>query len=136
MTPGERQTLAAAMDRVLPPEPGPGASDANAIGYVDWLIGTEGRSGAALGPGLALLDSIAEGTCGRPFAACSPAERDQVLARMQDVPHPTAQRFFRSLVMMTVTGFLCAPRHGGNRGRAGWNAIGFVPHPLTDAEAP
>lgn len=138
MTPAQRQVLAAAMDRVLPPGEGPGAAEAHAIGYVDRTLARPGsaRAEAGVEAGVALLDSLAQGMWGRGFAECGPEERDAVLGRLQEVPHPAAQRFFRSLVILTVTGFLCAPRHGGNRGRVGWEFIGFTPHPLTEGATP
>ena len=125
------------MERILPGGDRPGAADSHAIGYADWLFARPAfaKARATAVAGVALLDSIAQGTCGRPFAACSAEERDAAIARLEEVPHPTAQRFFADLVLLTVTGFLCAPRYGGNRGGVGWEAIGFVPHPHTEGAA-
>lgn len=120
------------MDRVLPAGDRPGAADAHAIGYAEWVCARFPRAEAGLVAGAALLDSLARGTWGRPFAACDAGERDAVLARLEDVPHRTAQRFFADLVLLTVAGCLCAPRYGGNRERVGWESIGFSPHPLTE----
>lgn len=133
MTAERRRTLAAAMDRILPPDGGPGASDAHAIGYVDWLIGQIffRRAARELDAGLDLLDSLAAALWKKEFAACDAVERDAILAEVQRVPHPVAQRFFRMLVHMTLAGFLCSPEYGGNRGCVGWRFIGFTPHPVT-----
>jgi gluconate 2-dehydrogenase gamma chain len=131
----QRATLGAAMERILPGGDGPGATDANALGYVDWLTRQPRFAPAAhtLATGLALLDSMAAATAGAPFAACPPAGQDEVLRRVQMTPHPTVQRFFVMLVRMTLDGFLGAPAYGGNRGGSGWAYIGFDPHPYTAA---
>ncbi|HEU4559058.1 MAG TPA: gluconate 2-dehydrogenase subunit 3 family protein [Longimicrobium sp.] len=134
----ERRTLAAAMDRILPPEGGAaGAAGADAAGYAAWAAGRSffARERRLLDAGLPLLDAMAVGTWGRPFAECAPAERDAVLERMSKVPHPTARRFWTALVGMTITGFLAPPAYGGNRGGAGWAAIGYQPHPLAAGAA-
>ena len=138
MTPAEREVLRAAMDRVLPPGEHAGATEANALGYTDWLFAQERYAGslARVRTGLALLDSLADGMWGRGFAACTPDERDAVLGRLAEVPLASAQRFFNTLVLLTLNGFLCAPRYGGNRDRAGWRAIGYTPHPNTEGALP
>lgn len=121
----ERRTLEAAMERILPAGEGPGASQAGAIDYVDWLVAQRSFQSSLPGltTGLRLLDTLAGGA----FADRSEAERDVVLGRVQKVPHPTIQRFFVQLVSATLAGFLCDPRYGGNRGRVGWKSIGFEP---------
>ena len=140
LTDAERRTLAAAMDRVLPGGEGPGAAGANAVGYAEWAARQPGfgePARHALATGLRLLDSLAAALWERPFAECAADERDAVLRRVEETPHPTIQRFFVLLVRMTVTGLFCAPSYGGNRGGAGWAWIGFAPHPWTAAaEAP
>jgi hypothetical protein len=119
------------MERIVPSHDGPGAAEAHAIGYVDWA-GGEPRFQATLArlsAGADLLDSLATGLCGRPFAACAADERDAVLTRLQTIPHPLAQRFFPLLVRTTLAGFLCPPSQGGNRDGVGWEYIGFDPGP-------
>jgi hypothetical protein len=134
LTMNERSTLAAAMERILPPGNGPSATEVNAVGYAEWMVSGPNFTVAAravLETGLDLLDLLADTLWGRPFALCAPEERDAVLRRAQETPHPTVRRFFLMLVRMTLTGFFCAPSYGGNRNGAGWASIGFVPHPAT-----
>jgi gluconate 2-dehydrogenase gamma chain len=125
----QRRILVAAMERILPSEPGPGATDAHAIGYVEWI--TQEDCFQPLSPcftsGLTLLESLATAMWGKSFPVCRAEERDAVLQKVQSTPHPTARRFFVMLVRMTLTGFLCDPRYGGNRGEIGWEYIGFSP---------
>lgn len=134
LTPAQRHTLAAALERVLPGGgDGPGATDAHAIGYAEFLL-RHPRFAPALGAfetGLGFLDTLARALAGHPFAACAPAEQDAVLAQMQRLPHPSVQRFFVILVRMALDGFLGAPTYGGNRDGVGWRFVGFTPHPMT-----
>ena len=134
MTPEQRDTLAAAMDRVLPSDHGPGAATANAIGYVDALVAA-GRDARLQGPltrGLALLDGMAMAMHGQPFARCTAAARDAVLRALHRAPHRTTRDFAWLLTRLTLRGFLCDPRHGGNAGGVGWTHIGFVPSPASE----
>lgn len=138
LTPGEREVLAAAMDRILPAGECPGATRANAIAYADWVLARDSAGGAAaaVASGVALLDSLAQGMWGCGFAACPPDQRDAVISRLEGVPHRGAQRFFSTLVMLTLTGFLSPPRYGGNRDRVGWDFIGYTPHPHSEGAQP
>ncbi len=131
MTDEQYRTLAAAMERVLPSERGPGAADANAAVYARWAADRYESVERSLSAGLTLLESLAAGMWGRGFSACDGPEKDAVLERLQGTPHPTAQRFFRTLVRVTLAGFLSAPAYGGNRNGVGWSFLGFEPHPLT-----
>jgi gluconate 2-dehydrogenase gamma chain len=127
------------MERILPGgSDGPGATEAGAAGYADW-IATQPRFASARGAfctGLSLLDTLAGSTPGRSFAECGPEEQDAILERVQHTPHPSVQRFFLLLVRMTLDGFLAAPEYGGNRDGVGWRSIGFTPHPLTRGAPP
>lgn len=129
LTEQQRRVLVAATERVLPS----GAAEADVVAYADWMAG-EGCFQPAvrrLATGLDLLDSLAGTLWNRGFAACLPAEQDAVLERVQGTPHPTMQRFFATLVTVTLSGFLCPPGYGGNRGGRGWRYIGFAPRPPT-----
>jgi len=122
-----REVLEATMKRILPSDGVAGASEANVMGYIDALFNRpEGKKYLPqIEGGLELLDSLAVSNWGQPFTACTPAEQDVVLSRLEAIPHRSAQRFFRMLIHLCLSGFLCDPRHGGNKGRAGWNHIGF-----------
>ncbi|MGH7718256.1 MAG: gluconate 2-dehydrogenase subunit 3 family protein [Gemmatimonadaceae bacterium] len=133
LTDEQRQMLAAAMERILPAGRGPGATDADAIGYVEWWTQQDRFQSyvPCLATGLALLESVAVTMWGKSFVACTALEQDAVLRQLQNVPHATVQRFFVMLVRMTLAGFLCAPSYGGNRAGVGWEYIGFTPRPPT-----
>jgi gluconate 2-dehydrogenase gamma chain len=135
----ERRALAAAMERILPEdERGAGAIGAGAPEFVDWL--TDQSSFAQvrgeMRAGLKMLDAITRVHCGSTFAECAPAEQDTILHQVQQVPHPSARRFFSALVRVTVAGFLCPPEYGGNRQRAGWKFVGYEPRLPAEAGGP
>jgi gluconate 2-dehydrogenase gamma chain len=131
---GERRTLAAAMERVLPGEAGcPGAEEARAIAFFDWLAVQPSFAEAqvTLRAGIALLDSLSRVCWDAPFADCGEVEQDAVLRQVQEIPHATARRFFAVLVRVTIAGFLSPPAYGGNHDGSGWRFIG-----LPDGSAP
>jgi gluconate 2-dehydrogenase gamma chain len=125
----ERRCLVAAMDRVLPGDHTAGATAAHAIGYVDWLLSHDrlGEHVALLKEGLGVVDAAAQARHGRPMGACSTTQQDDVMALVLRAPHQRVQRFGVMLIRLTLTGYLCRPEYGGNRGFVGWNAIGFTP---------
>jgi hypothetical protein len=118
------------MDRVLPAgDHEPGASAANAIGYLRWLAAQPefGESWPLMRLGVDMLDHIARVAHDRGFADCDAAQRDMVLLRLVEVPHPGTQKFLVLLIRATLAGFLCPPSFGGNAGGVGWTSIGFAP---------
>ncbi len=129
LTPQLRATLASAVDRILPEcGKGPGAL---AAGSFDFIVSRLDKNLSTstykvLFEGLGLLDDMAQELYGQAYASCSSAAQDDVLHRVQRVPHALPRRFFRLLVHLTLQGFLCHPRHGGNKEHVGWKWIGFT----------
>lgn len=128
MTDEQRRTLAAATERILPSGDGPGAAEANVMGCIEWILrqGTL-RAQQRFLSGVDLLRDLARESHGKDFADCDPAVQDGVLAQIQSIPHPIAQRFFWTLTKLTLAGFLSDPVHGGNRNGVGWRYLGFDP---------
>lgn len=124
--------LSAAVERILPSEDGPGAAEAGAAVWIEGTLAAEGnRSWRFLfEEGLGRLQALAGEIHGRPFPACSPGERDEVLQRFQEQSDPLYRAFFRQLVTLTLEGFLGDPAHGGNREGVGWRYLG-VPEVAT-----
>lgn len=108
LTDAQQRTLAAAVDRILPSDDGPGAAEAGAAAYIERLLETRlFRSWQPLfDDGLGRFEELATELYGRPFAAGSPEERDEVLRRVQSEPDRLRQAFFRKLVSFTLEGFL------------------------------
>jgi hypothetical protein len=113
--------LAALSDTILP-----GATEAHAAEYVERALGQRsGQEQAVIENGLDLVDSMARQTHGKVFADCSLAERSDILERLRCVPHRIVLKFLARITGLVIEGFLCHPSHGGNRGGAGWRAVGY-----------
>ncbi|MGH2617106.1 MAG: gluconate 2-dehydrogenase subunit 3 family protein [Thermomicrobiales bacterium] len=111
--------------------------------------------------GIDVLNQQSRTRCGDDFSLLTPDQQDRVLAAIEQralnpalelereqavagwtPPEPALQQtaaeealdFFSMLVLHTRQGFLADPVYGGNRNRAGWDAIGF-PGPTSLAEA-
>lgn len=113
---GEQQkTLAAAVERILPSDDGPGAAETGAADYVERLLEKDlFRSWQPLfDDGLDRFEELAAELYGRPFPEGSPEEKDEVLRRFQAEPDRLRQAFFRKLVSFTLESFLHDPAHVG-----------------------
>jgi gluconate 2-dehydrogenase gamma chain len=115
LTGEQRRVLAAAVDRILPSDDGPGAAETEAAVYVERLLETNPfRSWQPLfDDGLDRFEELAAELYGRPFTEISPEERDEVLRRFQAEPDRLRQTFFRKLVSFTLEAFLRDPAHLG-----------------------
>lgn len=110
----QRRTLAAAVERILPSDDGPGARETGAAAHIEQLLETSFRSWQPLfDDGLDRFEELATQLHGRPFAEGSPEERDEVLRRFQTEPDRLRQAFFRKLVSFTLEAFLRDPAHLG-----------------------
>lgn len=151
LTPGEERILSAAVDRILPRDEWPSATEAGVIDFLDFQLATEWGKGERLfrqGPfaegtptqGYQLPFTPAElyrealGAFGGDesashFVEAGPQQQDEFLRRLEKgetrlgrVPGDT---FFRMLRQNTLEGYFSDPIHNGNRGLVGWHMIGF-----------
>ena len=127
LTSAHREMLNAVFERILPSDDGAGAREADVLSYFDWFIArAESKAQhSRLEEGLDLLNSLALSTWRKPFVGCMPQEQDETLKHLESIPHRSARRFFQMLVYISLAGFLCHPRYGGNRSCVGWNYLGF-----------
>lgn len=141
LTAAEVETLGAWVDTLIPPDEDPGAREAGVVHYIDiqltrWFRRHQPDYRAAL----AGIDRWARGWHGRPFAALPPAEREDLLARMEKGEAPReffadgGKAAFELVLAHTMQGFYGNPRHGGNRGYASWKMIGVPPMPVRGRE--
>jgi gluconate 2-dehydrogenase gamma chain len=126
ITPRAYATAKAAIERVLPDVDGAGAARANAAAFLHWLWVQDFfvEHHAVLLKGVTTLDEVAERQFVQPFTQCSTAQQDRVLELVQQIPHPTIQRFFVMLIRVALSGFLSDPRYGGNTDGSGWRYVG------------
>lgn len=118
----QRRTLAAATERILPSDDGPGALEAGAAEYVTAALG-EARLRdlyPLFSHGLDRIEKIAHEVFGTGFAAAGAEQRDDILRRLQALPDPASRHFFARLVRLCVEGFAGAPG-------SGWRYLGYPP---------
>jgi gluconate 2-dehydrogenase gamma chain len=150
-TADEAAFVTAAVDRLLPRDDWPSASEAGVVDYIDRQLAGPYGAGARMylnGPHAAgtpqqgyqlpftpaqvyrgALAGIAPVLAGRPLAARSADEQDALLKRLEagelmlgEIPSAV---FFETLLANTIEGYFADPMYGGNRDMAGWRMIGF-----------
>ena len=147
LTEREARILTAAVDRILPADGWPSASQAGVVDFLDYQLGTAWGQGERFfrqGPHLtgtpqqgyqlphtpaelyraALADAAWDAFVSAPAAA-----QDAFLKALEkgerklgDIPGPT---FFATLRQNTMEGYFSDPIHNGNKGMASWRMIGF-----------
>jgi gluconate 2-dehydrogenase gamma chain len=155
-TDAERRCVDAIVARLIPSDDrGPGAREANVVGFIDnQLAGFYGRGQRwyMQGPfpeggdtqdyqsehapaqlyrnAIAALDEHCRQTAnGRRFAELPENEQDDLLKRMEEgelkLPGVPAKTFFKIVLENAIEGFFCDPLYGGNRDMVGWRLVGF-----------
>lgn len=123
-----RTVLEAVCARILPSDAEPGATEAGCAEFIDRQLGLPHFDAlrAQAERGLERLDDLAAKRHGRGFAQVTAAEQDELLRAFQRPARglPGAH-VFSLLLTLTLEGFLCDPRHGGNRGGVGWTFVGY-----------
>jgi gluconate 2-dehydrogenase gamma chain len=136
LTEDEAKTLAAACDRIVPPDQDPGAAEAGAVEFIDRQLATRRKKDVPFWrAGVRGLDAAARRRHGRAFAEL-PFETQTAL--LQEVEQGAGEApdwrgvdpaaFFDRLRDFTMMGFYGNPRHGGNKDRVSWKMLG-VPDP-------
>jgi gluconate 2-dehydrogenase gamma chain len=132
LTEAQHATLQALIERILPSDNGVGAKEADVMAYVEWVTHqTFFRDREALVvAGLEFINSISIHLWQKPMTACSPAQQDETIRTLAEVPKLSCYRFLQCVINMCLAGFLCDPKYGGNRDRVGWKHMGFELKPL------
>lgn len=153
LTPEERSFLTAAVDRLIPADDTPSASELGVVDYIDHqLAGAYGRGDIyylqppfenglatqgyqAEAPALLYRQAIADIQTALAdenrgaFVELSESEQDALLTRLSEgeieLEHVHAKTFFDTLWQNTLEGFFGDPVYGGNRDMEGWRMIGF-----------
>jgi hypothetical protein len=131
---------------LLPPVNGVGTREAGCVNFIDKTLANEDASSLPVyRESLAALDAYARTQGTASWRSLEESARIASLEAMEDGlinPWPDSVDpavFFGTLRFHMILGFLAAPKHGGNRQQAGWQAIGFPGHlhdmgGITDAE--
>jgi gluconate 2-dehydrogenase gamma chain len=125
------QTLLAVIDRVIPPDDFPGASQSGVDQYLARQFETDLRP--LFEDFCAGLTSVeAESVCQfqRGFSELTDQEKDSILQQVEagNVSAQwtvSPQTFFRMLTNTTAEGFYSEPEQGGNHDAVSWVMIGF-----------
>jgi choline dehydrogenase-like flavoprotein len=126
-----RLVLAAALDRVIPRDNYPSATDAGVMNFIERNAGAGfGAAWRLLLSGLDDLDAEAGSRGGVGFALLAPDGQDQVLTAVEhgDVRttwHVDPAGFFETLVSIAADGFYADSGNGGNRGSISWSMVGY-----------
>ncbi|MBO6574113.1 MAG: gluconate 2-dehydrogenase subunit 3 family protein [Rhodothermales bacterium] len=104
--------------RIIPTDDRPGAREAGVTRFIDMVLDTMPVFTGADALIRGTMDQLA-GQAGQPFASLSEDEQDTLIHGIEtELP-------FQILQFLTVAGFLSHPARGGNRGKVGWQLIGF-----------
>ena len=129
MTGAELALLAAACDRVFPPDQDPGAVQLGVVDYIDRQLSRKGRrvqqTRHRFRVGLGQLDAWSRQQQAKGFLALDADARDVALASFAAEGGDWGYGFVRQLVLLTMEGVFANPTYGGNRDKAGWKIIGF-----------
>jgi len=121
----QRAILTAAIDRLIPADDFPSASEAGVLNYFDRILATDAAEFMpALRDGLAKLELAAQNAYGHGFAVLSPDDQDGLLRAIETTP------FFQRLLSLTAEGFYADPANGGNKDGVSWRMIGYKPDPV------
>jgi hypothetical protein len=115
------RTLVAAIDRIVPADDFPSASQAGCDNFLVRLIELE-QLVETYRTGLDGLDTAAMKS-GKSFAECSVAQQDEILEESHRAEAMGA--FVDLLVQQTIEGYYADPGNGGNRGGISWEMVGF-----------
>lgn len=125
----EWDIVSAAAERILPKDEDAGALDANVPEYIDRILQTPQleKMKRDFVPGIAAIDRRANRMFQKGFAACTPAQQDELLRLFKDSPEKSGEKaWYEILVVLTLEGFLGDPSYGGNKNKVGWALVGFT----------
>jgi hypothetical protein len=121
------KAVSALTDTLFPTTPdGPGATEVNAVGYVDALLADRDVAPAEVAhvrTALARADALARERGATGFGDAPPADRQAVVRAL--FSDDSAMRGTRLLLSYTLEAAFGDPVYGGNPGRVGWKWIGY-----------
>jgi gluconate 2-dehydrogenase gamma chain len=137
LSPREGAGVSALAEAILPSDDLPGAREAGVVHFVDGALGKlfPGML-EVIRPGLEDLEEraraasseagdirTATGPDDSSFAALTRARQEDLIREVEDTP------FFFLARMLVVMGMFSDPKHGGNRGRLGWELLDMAHAP-------
>ena len=133
MEPRHRAALTAAIDRIIPADDFPSASENNVGVFIDRLTTTDLHTWRGpLCAGLDALDQAALETEGRAFSELNAERQDTILRSFER--DPVHAEWFRTLVRVTNEGYYTDASRGSNLRHVSWKMIGYDPRLPREAE--
>jgi gluconate 2-dehydrogenase gamma chain len=125
--------LVAIADRLVPADAhGPGAKEAGAAPYFEWVLADPRMKSikSMITRGAVWVNGAARKENNVAFFDLEPARQDELLTRLADNKvRPkgfTPNAFMRVMLALTLEAFLGDPKYGGNKGEVGWKLVGGV----------
>ncbi|MCY0876031.1 MAG: GMC family oxidoreductase [Firmicutes bacterium] len=133
--------LTAALDRLIPADAWPSATQAGALVYLKRRFAEDADIWTdLLKPGLLALNADAWARHGGPFTDLISGDQDALLhdleaGRMNHWP-VSCQSFFTTLMKLAMEGYYASPLSGGNRDGVSWDMLGYRPEPISKGPIP
>jgi len=128
LTNEEYDTVAAAVERIVPRDEDPGALDLGVPEYIDRALATPQLSHVReeFVRGTEALMRRAGNTHKKPFPQLAPEQQDALLTSFKDSPPGSGEAHYWTVLLgLTMEGCFGDPAHGGNRAGRGWEMIGY-----------
>jgi hypothetical protein len=117
--------LCAVIDRVIPQDDFPSASQANVHEFIQHLFATElSDQGADMVANLFALDAAATARFEAGFCELSADKQDALLIEAE-AGRITSGQWFARLVELTMEGYYADPSNGGNKDECAWKMLGY-----------
>jgi gluconate 2-dehydrogenase gamma chain len=116
LEPSELLTLRAALDRIIPEDDFPSATELGCDDYIERLMHRQFWLTDAYRAGLGLLDVL---SAPKRFCELDLAAQDAALIKLE------GNAFFDLVVQHAMEGYYSDPGNGGNRDGLAWKMVGF-----------
>jgi gluconate 2-dehydrogenase gamma chain len=125
--------LVAVADRLIPPDAhGPGAKDAGAQRYFEWVLADPRMKNikSIVTRGAVWVNRAARKENNVAFFDLEPARQDELITRLaENKVRPsgfTPNAFVRVMLALTLESYLGDPKYGGNKDQLGWKTVGGI----------
>jgi gluconate 2-dehydrogenase gamma chain len=133
LTVAQADIVNAIAEQIVPGDDSPSARQAGVVFYIDGVL--SGRFGGfykdRYQQGLRMVDEASHKRFARNFVGLDREQQLSILKALEsadatgDVTAAEGRHFFALILQHTMEGYYGDPEHGGNRGNASWQMIGF-----------